>query len=64
MPAFPFQFSQKANMHRHRGTHSGVKPYECRFCQKKFFRKDQVIKSIMNSFSSDFLPIYRCKNIP
>ncbi|KAL6724368.1 hypothetical protein Aduo_019263 [Ancylostoma duodenale] len=36
------QFSQKANMHRHRMRHSGVKPYECRYCKKRFFRKDQV----------------------
>jgi hypothetical protein len=36
------QFSQKANMHRHRMRHSGHKPYECRFCKKRFFRKDQV----------------------
>ncbi|KAJ1366615.1 Zinc finger protein ztf-16 [Parelaphostrongylus tenuis] len=31
------QFSQKANMHRHRMRHSGVKPYECRYCKKRFF---------------------------
>lgn len=37
------QFSQKANMHRHRMRHSGVKPYQCRYCLKRFFRKDQVI---------------------
>ncbi|WKY14404.1 hypothetical protein Q1695_000168 [Nippostrongylus brasiliensis] len=36
------QFSQKANMHRHRMRHSGVKPYECRYCKKRFFRKDQM----------------------
>ncbi|KAH7713195.1 Protein ZTF-16 a [Aphelenchoides avenae] len=36
------QFSQKANMHRHRMRHSGVKPYQCRYCFKKFFRKDQM----------------------
>ncbi|CAD5221989.1 unnamed protein product [Bursaphelenchus xylophilus] len=36
------QFSQKANMHRHRMRHSGEKPYECKYCQKKFFRKDQM----------------------
>lgn len=36
------QFSQKANMHRHRMRHSGQKPYECKYCKKKFFRKDQV----------------------
>ncbi|CAD5216024.1 unnamed protein product [Bursaphelenchus okinawaensis] len=36
------QFSQKANMHRHRMRHSGEKPYTCKFCQKKFFRKDQM----------------------
>ncbi|ETN71376.1 zinc finger, C2H2 type [Necator americanus] len=38
------QFSQKANMHRHRMRHSGVKPYECRYCKKRFFRKDQTCK--------------------
>ena len=32
----------QANMHRHRMRHSGVKPYECRYCKKRFFRKDQV----------------------
>lgn len=42
------QFSQKANMHRHRMRHSGVKPYQCRFCLKKFFRKDQVLISSLN----------------
>ncbi|KJH41255.1 zinc finger, C2H2 type [Dictyocaulus viviparus] len=36
------QFSQKANMHRHRMRHTGVKPYECRYCKKRFFRKDQM----------------------
>ncbi|XGW34389.1 hypothetical protein V3C99_018339 [Haemonchus contortus] len=35
-------FSQKANMHRHRMRHNGVKPYECRHCEKRFFRKDQM----------------------
>uniref|UniRef100_A0A7E4ZWP8 Protein krueppel n=1 Tax=Panagrellus redivivus TaxID=6233 RepID=A0A7E4ZWP8_PANRE len=36
------EFSQKANMHRHRMRHNGTKPYACRFCQKRFFRKDQM----------------------
>ncbi|KHJ99797.1 zinc finger, C2H2 type [Oesophagostomum dentatum] len=36
------QFSQKANMHRHRTRHTGIKPYECRYCKKRFFRKDQM----------------------
>ncbi|VDK53721.1 unnamed protein product [Cylicostephanus goldi] len=34
----------QANMHRHRMRHSGVKPYECRYCKKRFFRKDQTCK--------------------
>lgn len=56
-------FSQKANMHRHRGTHSGVKPYECRFCQKRFFRKDQMQEHSMTHIKTgdDFdCPVFGC----
>ncbi|CAB3400112.1 unnamed protein product [Caenorhabditis bovis] len=48
------QFSQKANMHRHRMRHSGVKPYECRFCQKRFFRKDQMQEHSMTHIKTGF----------
>ncbi|KAI6177451.1 Ztf-16 [Aphelenchoides bicaudatus] len=41
------QFSQKANMHRHRMRHTGFKPYECKFCKKRFFRKDQCQEHMM-----------------
>lgn len=44
------QFSQKANMHRHRMRHSGVKPYQCRYCYKKFFRKDQVSPTVSRPY--------------
>ncbi|PBC25600.1 Zinc finger protein [Apis cerana cerana] len=36
------QFSNGANMRRHKMRHTGVKPYECRVCQKRFFRKDHL----------------------
>lgn len=29
-------------MRRHKMRHTGVKPYECRVCQKRFFRKDHL----------------------
>ena len=29
------KFSNGANMRRHRMRHTGVKPYECRVCQKR-----------------------------
>lgn len=29
-------------MRRHKQRHTGVKPYECRVCQKRFFRKDHL----------------------
>uniref|UniRef100_A0A8R1HJA3 C2H2-type domain-containing protein n=1 Tax=Caenorhabditis japonica TaxID=281687 RepID=A0A8R1HJA3_CAEJA len=48
------QFSQKANMHRHRMRHSGVKPYECRFCKKRFFRKDQMQEHSMTHIKTGF----------
>uniref|UniRef100_A0AC34QH03 C2H2-type domain-containing protein n=1 Tax=Panagrolaimus sp. JU765 TaxID=591449 RepID=A0AC34QH03_9BILA len=57
------QFSQKANMHRHRMRHSGVKPYECRFCLKKFFRKDQMQEHSMTHIKTgdDFdCPVADC----
>ncbi|PAV70511.1 hypothetical protein WR25_19398 isoform H [Diploscapter pachys] len=57
------QFSQKANMHRHRMRHSGVKPYECRFCKKRFFRKDQMQEHSMTHIKTgmDFdCPVAEC----
>lgn len=36
------KFSNGANMRRHKQRHTGVKPYECRVCQKRFFRKDHL----------------------
>lgn len=36
------KFSNGANMRRHKMRHTGVKPYECRVCQKRFFRKDHL----------------------
>ena len=57
------QFSQKANMHRHRMRHSGVKPYECRYCFKKFFRKDQMQEHSMTHIKTgdDFdCPVADC----
>uniref|UniRef100_A0A915MAG5 C2H2-type domain-containing protein n=1 Tax=Meloidogyne javanica TaxID=6303 RepID=A0A915MAG5_MELJA len=50
-------------MHRHRGTHSGIKPFECRFCQKKFFRKDQMQEHSMTHIKTgnDFdCPVSGC----
>ncbi|CCD70859.1 Zinc finger protein ztf-16 [Caenorhabditis elegans] len=57
------QFSQKANMHRHRMRHSGVKPYECRFCKKRFFRKDQMQEHSMTHIKTGFgfdCPVSQC----
>ncbi|CAJ0583540.1 unnamed protein product, partial [Mesorhabditis spiculigera] len=57
------QFSQKANMHRHRMRHSGVKPYECRYCKKRFFRKDQMQEHSMTHIKTgaDFdCPVAGC----
>ncbi|VDK44600.1 unnamed protein product [Anisakis simplex] len=57
------QFSQKANMHRHRMRHSGVKPYQCRYCLKKFFRKDQMQEHSMTHIKTgaDFdCPVSMC----
>ncbi|CAJ0933476.1 unnamed protein product, partial [Mesorhabditis belari] len=57
------QFSQKANMHRHRMRHSGVKPYECRYCKKRFFRKDQMQEHSMTHIKTgaDFdCPVHGC----
>uniref|UniRef100_T1ISM1 C2H2-type domain-containing protein n=1 Tax=Strigamia maritima TaxID=126957 RepID=T1ISM1_STRMM len=31
-------------MRRHRMRHTGVKPYECRVCCKRFFRKDHLME--------------------
>ncbi|CAD6185115.1 unnamed protein product [Caenorhabditis auriculariae] len=58
------QFSQKANMHRHRMRHSGVKPYECRFCKKRFFRKDQMQEHSMTHIKTGFgfdCPVANCE---
>ncbi|CAI4224867.1 unnamed protein product [Auanema sp. JU1783] len=60
------QFSQKANMHRHRMRHSGVKPYECRFCKKRFFRKDQMQEHSMTHIKTgvDFdCPVALCNQL-
>uniref|UniRef100_A0A1I8A1E1 Zinc finger protein n=1 Tax=Steinernema glaseri TaxID=37863 RepID=A0A1I8A1E1_9BILA len=57
------QFSQKANMHRHRMRHTGVKPYQCRYCLKKFFRKDQMQEHSMTHIKTgdDFdCPVTMC----
>ncbi|KAI1725724.1 asparagine-rich zinc finger protein AZF1 [Ditylenchus destructor] len=57
------QFSQKANMHRHRMRHSGLKPYKCRFCSKDFFRKDQMQEHSMTHIKTgeDFdCPVVNC----
>lgn len=58
------QFSQKANMHRHRMRHSGVKPYQCRYCLKRFFRKDQMQEHSMTHIKTgaDFdCPVAMCQ---
>uniref|UniRef100_A0A914VPB1 C2H2-type domain-containing protein n=1 Tax=Plectus sambesii TaxID=2011161 RepID=A0A914VPB1_9BILA len=58
------QFSQKANMHRHRMRHSGVKPYQCRYCLKRFFRKDQMQEHSMTHIKTgaDFdCPVASCE---
>lgn len=58
------QFSQKANMHRHRMRHSGVKPYQCRYCLKRFFRKDQMQEHSMTHIKTgaDFdCPVALCE---
>ncbi|TMS36580.1 hypothetical protein L596_003713 [Steinernema carpocapsae] len=57
------QFSQKANMHRHRMRHTGVKPYQCRYCLKRFFRKDQMQEHSMTHIKTgdDFdCPVTMC----
>lgn len=57
------QFSQKANMHRHRMRHTGVKPYPCKYCDKKFFRKDQMQEHSMTHIKTgvDFdCPVTGC----
>ncbi|KAI6215630.1 Ikaros DNA-binding protein [Aphelenchoides besseyi] len=58
------EFSQKANMHRHRMRHSGFKPYECRYCKKRFFRKDQMQEHSMTHIKTgeDFdCPVGNCE---
>ncbi|KAG9340202.1 hypothetical protein JZ751_021641 [Albula glossodonta] len=40
------QFSRSDELSRHRRSHSGVKPYQCLICEKKFARSDHLSKHI------------------
>ncbi|AWP03541.1 putative Krueppel-like factor 15, partial [Scophthalmus maximus] len=37
-------FSRSDELSRHRRSHSGIKPYECSLCEKKFARSDHLSK--------------------
>ncbi|KAI4873368.1 hypothetical protein NFI96_004569 [Prochilodus magdalenae] len=39
-------FSRSDELSRHRRSHSGVKPYQCPVCEKKFARSDHLSKHI------------------
>lgn len=41
-----FRFSRSDELSRHRRSHSGVKPYQCPVCEKKFARSDHLSKHI------------------
>ncbi|KAK6467235.1 Krueppel-like factor 15 [Huso huso] len=38
------RFSRSDELSRHRRSHSGVKPYQCRMCEKRFARSDHLSK--------------------
>ena len=40
------RFSRSDELSRHRRSHSGVKPYQCPICEKKFARSDHLSKHI------------------
>lgn len=40
------RFSRSDELSRHRRSHSGVKPYQCPVCEKKFARSDHLSKHI------------------
>lgn len=41
-----YRFSRSDELSRHRRSHSGVKPYQCPVCEKKFARSDHLSKHI------------------
>ncbi|XP_076334442.1 uncharacterized protein LOC143238253 isoform X2 [Tachypleus tridentatus] len=45
------KFTQFANMRRHKLSHFGVRPFECRLCPKRFFRKDHLMEHIVRQHS-------------
>ncbi|OQV25871.1 hypothetical protein BV898_00020 [Hypsibius exemplaris] len=52
-----------ANMRRHRVRHSGIKPFECRFCQKRFFRKDHMREHMNHKHNNTSLECYYCQQV-
>ncbi|XP_076310663.1 uncharacterized protein LOC143225334 [Tachypleus tridentatus] len=45
------KFTQFANMRRHKLSHFGVRPFECRLCPKRFFRKDHLMEHVVRQHS-------------
>ncbi|KAI9292841.1 hypothetical protein K502DRAFT_277728, partial [Neoconidiobolus thromboides FSU 785] len=39
-PVCNIEFSRKNSMRRHVLTHINLRPYECKTCQKSFYRSD------------------------
>jgi uncharacterized Zn-finger protein len=57
-------FSNAANMRRHRVRHSGIKPFECRFCQKRFFRKDHMREHMNHKHNNTQVVILLISPVP
>ncbi|KAG0428341.1 hypothetical protein HPB47_024658 [Ixodes persulcatus] len=45
------RFTQFANMRRHKLSHSGIRPFECRLCLRRFFRKDHLVEHTVRKHS-------------
>lgn len=45
------KFTQFANMRRHKLSHSGIRPFECRLCSRRFFRKDHLVEHTVRKHS-------------
>lgn len=56
-----FSFAFAYTLNRHKLTHTGIKPYECKFCDRAFSQNNDLVKHLRSHVGVN---TYQCHECP